>query len=298
MKMDTYFEKTLTRVKIIRFFIWIVFILLLTSLVLLGLNFFRIIDIYYTRATTIRTKMVFAYLIVGLFILWLVLLIVKKVLNKRRNIKFDGTIISFCHGKEIEYEFDIKKIDELFNYRSNEEIPYSYHDAMVFRFHKNEVWTSIDSTLYNQVSKKSSIQLIREINDVYANIKFQRAIKELDESQGVRFKYLKVGNEQDFNEVLTSFEKSFASYNNTYGAFESDRIVITKNSLYYNKECIATINNGDYMCVKPFEFKDDYYHSDVLEFYNKDDILIKEIDLALVVNSQLFKTLAKAIFEK
>jgi adenylate cyclase len=61
---------------------------------------------------------------------------------------------------------------------------------------------------------------------------------------------------------------------------------------------IVNVKDGAYLKVREADTNSNYYQSDILDFYNIDDELVKTIDLTYVVNAQLLKTLAKAIFEK
>lgn len=294
--MKIYYVKKSGFVKFINFLNTIMFILILIALTFYLLQRFEI----YTDYSEYYSYSLYAAIIIA--ILWFFLVILAAVINKRKNITFDGQIIQFRVNKTVEHEFDIRKIDEIFNYRSTPHITYGFQDSMAFRFHKNEIWTTINSSLRNLKNNKSSIELIRDVNNAYANIKSQRAIKQMSSDQGVRFKMLSLPMQADrdqYNNALKEFEQTFNSYSNTYGDFITKKIVITNDTIYIDGVKLASINERCYAIAKPFhQQNDNYLVSDTLIFYNKDDEQIGEIDLTLVMNAALFKELALSLFTK
>lgn len=296
--MKVYYEKKTKKVKVISFFAKLfIFASIVGGIVFVAQQF------EYLKYA-LRFKIDIRNAAVVLFGLGVVLLIIAKILNKRKNVKFDGNVIKFCVNNYIEHEFDLKKIDEMFNYRDSENITYGLQNAIAFRFHKNETWETIDSSLYNSKTKKSSIELIRDINVAYASIKTQRALKEMSNTKGIRFRYLtielgKEANIDERNAALKDFEKLFKGYSNTYGSFQLDRLVLTNDSFLHNKERIASKNNGDYIRVVPVYsgINTDFLKSDFIEFYNAQDELKTTIDLTQVVNGELFKSICLAVFD-
>jgi hypothetical protein len=290
--MEVYYDKQKISVKICRFFSKLLLLVGIIMISYSGLLYFKVLTSF-NDYFNIITFGAIALLIGGI-----VFFIISKLINKRKNIRFDGTIIRFCVNKEVEHEFNIRNIDELFNFRSDSRIPFGSQDNLAFRFHKNEVWEVIPSN-YLSRKKQTSSFLINDINNVYANIKLNRSIKEIDDTQGVRFIYLSVNDDQDINSELQNFEKTFTQYGNTYGAFESNRVVLTNDSIYYNKKCLASINNKDYIKLRKHDIiEDKYYHSDIVDIYNNNDDLIMSLDLTLMMNALYFKLLLLTIFEE
>lgn len=241
------------------------------------------------------------YLIFVSAIAFLVLLIITKVINKRKNIRFDGKTIKFCINNYEESEFDLRKIDELIKYRSSTKIKYGYQDALAFRFHKNDIWENIDSSFTNKKTKEKSSVLINEINQAYAYIKSQRIIKEISPSQGVRFRYLILDNnkasDDDYDNTLKELEHSFDNYTNTYGGFNLDRLVVTNESLYYNRDMLASLRSGCFVTIRMINpMKKNFLNSEKLLFINRNNELIISIDTTRVINSELFKTLILSVF--
>ncbi|MDR1781869.1 MAG: hypothetical protein LBR40_02605 [Bacilli bacterium] len=290
--MEIYYEKQRFIAKFLRFIgklLLLIAILVFLYVLLLHLNV-----VSYYRSYSL-------YIIIGawiLLVLGFIFLILAAKANKRKNIRFDGTIIKFCFGREVEHEFNIKNIDEMFNYRLNKDIPFGFSDSLAFRFHKNEVWESISSKFYTKKGN-SSLILINDINSVYANLKLNRSIKEIDDTQGVRFAYLSLKDEKDVDHQLKNFEKTITQYGNTYGSFENERVVVTIDSIYYNKKNMASTLKKDYIRIKKHEGNHAQYHqNDIIEFYNSNDELIKAFDTTLMINGLYFKLLVKTIFEE
>jgi len=78
-----------------------------------------------------------------------------------------------------------------------------------------------------------------------------------------------------------------------------DRLVITNDSLYLNKNRVANINEGDYAVARSLHNYNEQYHtSDIIDIFNKNDDLILSVDLTLVINSELFKSLSLSVFTK
>ncbi|MDF9867749.1 hypothetical protein OKW22_001327 [Bacilli bacterium PM5-3] len=295
--MNIYYEKTDVKVKVISFISAIVLIVGFLAAIAFALQYFDILKYYTSYHTYLK------YAAIGLIVLGIILLIIKKIINKRKNVRFDGEVIKLCINNYVEHEFDLRKIDEIFNYRTNPEIPYGMQDALAFRFHKNDIWETVTSSLKNSKTKQSGVTLVKDINEAYAKIKSQRALAKMNSSQGVRFRYLSINNEknskEDYNNKLIEFEKTFKDYNNTYGGFDVERLVVTSDALYVNKHREATINDSDYVLLrKNHNNNETYFISDYLDFYNKNDELIISIDLTLVVNSELFKELCLSVFSK
>lgn len=294
--MKIYYAKKSGFVKFINFLNTIMFILILIAIAFYLLQRYEI----YTNYSEYYSFSLYVAIILA--ILWFLLVILSAVVNKRKNIRFDGQIIQFCTNNNVEHEFDIRKIDEIFNYRSNPHITYGFQDCMAFRFHKNEIWTTINSNLRNKKTNKTSIELIRDINKAYADIKSQRAIKQMSSEQGVRFKMLSLEGEADkdqYNNALKEFEQTFNTYSNTYGEFNTKKIVITNESIFIDNVKLASINKRDYVIVKPIHKENDnYLVSDNLIFYNKEDEQIGDIDLTLVMNADLLKVLVLSLFTK
>lgn len=292
--MNIYYEKKKGVVKFLSFLVGLVFVVGIAGFVIYGLQEFKIMTYYKSYHNIIL------YGAIALVVFCLILLIIRKITNKRKNVRFDGQMIKFCVNNYVEHEFDLRKVDEIINYRTKPEITYGLADAIAFRFHKNEIWTTITSELYDSKHKKNSMQLIRDINQTYAHIKSQRAIKQMSSSQGVRFRQLSLAEDKtkdDYNEMLKKLEKTFTQYSNTYGDFDLTRLVVTNDSLYVNKDRTVTINEGDYIKVKSLHnHNDNYYTSEEIEFYNREDKLILTIDLTLVINAELFKTLCLSVF--
>ncbi|MDL2211296.1 hypothetical protein LJB88_00250 [Erysipelotrichaceae bacterium OttesenSCG-928-M19] len=294
--MNIYYDKVALRVKIISFFAKLFLLIAFLGALVFSLQHFNILNYYTSYNSLIK------YVAITIFVIALVLFIIKKLVNRRKNVRFDGEVIKFCVNNYVEHEFALKQIDEMFNYRSIPEITYGMQDALAFRFHKNETWETITSTLKNPKTKESSIVLIKDINTAYAKIKSQRAVGKMTSSQGVRFRYLSLGKDKeytidDYNAALKKFEATFKDYNNTYGDFEIDRLVITNDSLYHNKYRVASINDGDYIKVRmAHDANDKYYISEYIDFYNNHNDLVLTIDLTLVVNAELFKTLCLSVF--
>ncbi|MEG0364455.1 MAG: hypothetical protein RR577_02385, partial [Erysipelotrichales bacterium] len=224
--MNIYYDKKSTKTKVLGFFSVIFLLLSAVSGALLLAYTFKFITEY---------KEYLFYLQVA-FVVFLVLMILffifKKVSNKRKNVRFDGRIIKLCVNNNVEHEFDLRKLDEIFNYRNDQTMTYGLQNALAFRFHKNEIWETIENDLYNKKTKKNSLELIRDINTAYALIKSQRALKEINAKQGVRFRYLKVKDVEDANldeknNALRQFEQTLNNYSNTYGGMDVERLVIT-----------------------------------------------------------------------
>lgn len=234
-------------------------------------------------------------------VLFIFFVVIRMIIKRRKNIRFDGSTIQFCINNYVESEFDLKKLDELFKYRNTPNIKYGYQDALAFRFHKNDVWESIDSTYTNHKTRDKSNVLINDINQTYARIKAHRVIQQISPSQGVRFRYLVLednkASDEDYDNALKEFESTFSKYTNTYGGFNLDRLVITSDSLYYNRDKIASSQNICFVSVNKIN-KDNknYLSSEKLNFINKDNELIISIDTTRVVNNELFKNLVLSIF--
>lgn len=293
--MDIYYEKISGKVKVLGAFAKIFLVLAIIAGVIFALQQFDILNYYTSYKTYIK------YAAIALIVLSILFFIIRKIVNKRKNIRFDGKIIKFCVNNYVEHEFDLKQIDEMFTYRTIPEITYGMQDALAFRFHKNDTWETITSELKNG-KKQSSIVLIKDIKAAYAHIKTQRALNQLSSSQGVRFRYLALNSEDnpttdDYNNTLRKLEETFKNYTNTYGDFNLDRLVITNDSLYHNKYRIASINDSDYIKIRSLHNNNDNYCvSDVIDFYNHKDELIISIDLTLVINADLFKSLCLSVF--
>jgi len=296
--MNIYYEKVATKVKVIGFFAKLFIFLGIVAGVVFALQHFEVLNYYTSYQTYIK------YSAIALFVFGVLLLIISMIVNKRKNIRFDGQVIKLCVNNHVEHEFDLKKVDEIFNYRSLPMITYGLQDSLAFRFHKNDIWETISSDLKNSRTKQSSIHLINDITEAYARIKSQRAIVEMNSSQGIRFRYLSLGHDKeytqdDYNEKLREFEATFKNYNNTYGGFSMDRLVITNDSLYLNKNRVANINEGDYAVARSLHNYNEQYHtSDIIDIFNKNDDLILSVDLTLVINSELFKSLSLSVFTK
>lgn len=294
--MEIYYEKIKIKVKVIRFFARLLMLIGVAGGVLFALQYFEIIQYYLTYHQLIKIA---SLSIIGISIFMFLLSI---VMNKRDNVRFDGQVVKFYENFKELHEFDLRKIDEIFNYRSNKEIPYGYQNSIAFRFHKNEVWETINDDLYNKKTKKSSVQLIRDINEAYAKIKTERALSEMTSEQGIRFRYLGINKsegKEEINNHLVEFEKTFKNYTNAYGEFELNRLVITNDSIYLNKEKIASINNGDYAKERELQnYNIKYLNSSVIDIFDKNDKIITSIDLTLVINAQLFKSLCLSVFAK
>lgn len=293
--MRIYYEKQKFIVVFLKFLAFIAFLATIFFGIIFGLQHYRIVYDYLEYQDQIQL------LIIGCGILFVVLYIIARVVKKRKNIRFDGRTIKFCINNYVESEFDLKKIDELFKYRSSPKIDYGYQDALAFRFHKNDIWENIDSSYTNLKTKEKSSVLISEINQAYAYIKSQRVIKQISPSQGVRFRYLTLedsnANDEEYNNVLKELESSFHNYTNTYGNFNLDRLVVTNDSLYYNRDKIASIKNGCFVDIKKVNPENKkYLSSEKILFLNRRNELIISIDTTRVVNSELFKTLVLSIF--
>lgn len=296
--MEIYYEKQKFAAKLFKFLSRLCLVVAILLAIYTALLYFNLINYYHSYFNYIAGGAIAALILTIFF------LILEIRANKRKNIRFDGTIIKFCLGREVEHEFNVKNIDEMFNFRSTAKIPFGYSDSLAFRFHKNEVCESITSA-YQTKKGTSSLNLIEDINSVYANLKLNRSIKEIDETQGVRFIYLSLAEaEQDdllaVDKELKNFEKTITHYGNTYGAFESERVVVTSDSVYYNKKNLASTLHRDYIRIKRHDSanSEDYHHNDIIEFYNHHDELIKRFDTTLMINGLYFKLLICTIFEE
>lgn len=240
---------------------------------------------------------------IALTFLWLLCLILGSVLNRRKNILFDGTNIKFRVKRNVEHEFDIRLIDEMINFRSNRKVEYGYQDKMAFRFHKNEIWTTIDSSLYNKKQKVSSVQLIKDIEEAYAKIKMERVKDILNTNQGVRFRMLSLEGEEvtkeDYGNAFLDFGRNINNYSNTYDPFITNKIVVTKDAIFIGKDRVASASDGDYVYFKPIiKTTSKYMYSEMIEFYNRKGELIYSLESNLIVNSEFFKMLTQSIFRR
>ncbi|MEG0364242.1 MAG: hypothetical protein RR577_01305, partial [Erysipelotrichales bacterium] len=88
------------------------------------------------------------------------------------------------------------------------------------------------------------------------------------------------------------------NYSNTYGGMDVERLVITSQGLYYNKEEVV---NKDEHFIKVRDVlggvNESYLKSQYVDFFDRNNEVVLSIDLTLVVNSELFKTLALAVFD-
>ena len=295
--MNIYYEKVAFKVKFVAFLAKLALLLGIVGALVYALQYFEVIDNF------IKQQSLILFGTTGLFVLGFLLFIIKNIINKRKNVRFDGEVIKLCLNNYVEHEFDLRKIDEIFNYRTKADIAYGLHDGLAFRFHKNDIWETITASLTDSKNKQSGITLIKDINDAYAKLKSKRALAQMSSDQGVRFRYLTLGegehSQEDYNKQLVEYEKTFKDYNNTYGGFDLDRLVVTTDALYFNKHREASVKKGDYAIIRnDNKDNDQYYASSIVDFYNKEAELLISIDLSLVVNAKLFEELAKAIFTK
>jgi len=252
-------------------------------------------------------------LIAGCILLAIGLLIAlfNKISDKRENITFDGTTINFRTNNKVTQSYQIKDIEQMIPYRSQQGIAYGLANALAFRMAKDQPWVTIDSSYRDLKNKKkytSSIHLIKSIVQDFSSLKTQRAIPEIDENKGVRFTYLIVKdtsmNSVDTrNEYLKTFEQQLLDSNEStdnthYGNFTPNKLIVTKDALFVNKTMVATNKENNYVNFRS-KFnaaKDDFYFYEVADFYNSNHEIICSIDLALVINSDFFKMLIQSVF--
>lgn len=293
--MKIYYEKQKFLAIFLKFMAILATFSTLSLIMMVILQSYKYIDYYLEYQQSIQLAAIISSVLLVFFI------ITYNIVKKRKNIRFDGKTIQFCINNYVESEFDLRKLDELFKYRSIKNIKYGYQDALAFRFHKNDVWESIDSSYTNLKTNEKSIVLLNDINQAYAYIKSQRVIKQISPSQGVRFRYLVLesvnASKEDYDNALKEFENTFSKYTNTYGGFNLDRLVITSDSLYYNRDKVASTKSGCYVSISKInEDNKKYLFSEIINFLNKNNELIISIDTTRVVNNELFKTLVLSVF--
>ncbi|WP_423363631.1 hypothetical protein [Mycoplasma sp. P36-A1] len=304
--MNIYTKVINQKVKVAYTFAKVFFVLAIASAIINGLVHFQIIRTFQPYKTFD------IYITIVLLVLAILTLVIAKATDKRDNILYDGTNIKFRTNKKINEEYKLKDIEQMVPIRKDLGIAYGMCNALAFRMSKDSNWILITSEYYRKGRKikdaKTSIELIKTILSDYSTIKTQRAIKEIDDQKGVIFSYLiikdKSMNDIDVrNAYLKKFEAQILnsnphSDNTKYGDFLPNKLVLTKDSLYINKTLVATIKESDYVEIRT-KFKrasEDYYTYDIIDFYDKNSRLIISIDLALVINSEFFKSMVKSIF--
>lgn len=305
--MNIYTKKINPRIKLTYIISSILLVIALILAIIYLLMYFDIVKVFNQFET------IDLYLAIGVAVLAFIILLIAFSKDKRENILYDGQSIKFRINRKVVADYPLKDIEQMMPYRSEQGIAYGMANALAFRMDKEKPWISIDNTFYKKSRREKytrSITLIKEITLDYAKIKTQRAIKEIDDHKGVRFTYLIIKDESmnsiDVrNTYLKRFESEIINANpnkqySGYGDFVPNSLTITRDSLYINKVLVATIKENDFIKIRSKFNKavNEFYSYDIVDFYNKKGKLILSIDLALVINSEFFKSMLRSVFHE